>query len=71
VEELLDAEDDAARLQVLKNHASQITADFLQLFNGVVSQAETQNQPPEVVERLREAYRAALRFSMESNIKKN
>ena len=71
VEELLDAEDDAARQQVLKNHASQITADFLQLFNGVVSQAEAQKQPPEVVQRLQEAYRAALRFSMESNIKKN
>jgi len=71
VEELLDAEDDAARQVVLKDHASQITADFLQLFNGVVSQAEAQKQPPEVVQRLQEAYRAALRFSMESNIKKN
>jgi hypothetical protein len=47
----------------VKDHASQITAEFLQLFNGVVSQAEAQKQPPEVVKRLQEAYRAALRFS--------
>jgi hypothetical protein len=68
-EELVGAEDETARRQIMEAHADQITDEFLQVLSGLVNQMETQGQP-EMAQRLQEVYRAALRFSMEANLKK-
>jgi hypothetical protein len=68
-EELLGAEDDAGRREILQAHAEEITPDFLQMLSTLVGQFEQQGQP-ELSKRLQEAYRSALRFSMEANMKK-
>lgn len=68
-EELMGAEDETGRRQILDAHADQITDEFLQMLSGLVNQMETQGQP-EMAQRLQEVYRIALRFSMEANLKK-
>lgn len=68
-EELMGAEDEAGRRAILESHAEQITPEFLQILTSLVSQLESQGQA-EMAKRLQEIYRSALRFSMESNLKK-
>jgi len=68
VEELLSAENQEARQEVLKNNISSITPEFLQILNGLVMQSEKEQQPAEVQQELKEIYRLALRFSMQNNL---
>jgi hypothetical protein len=68
-EELMGAEDEAGRRAILEAHAAEITPEFLQILTSLMGQLEEQNQP-EMAQRLQDAYRSALRFSMQSNIKK-
>ncbi len=68
-EELMGAENESARREVMQAHADEITPEFLQMLSTLVSQLEQQGQQ-ELSQRLQEAYRAALRFSMEANLKK-
>lgn len=68
-EELLGAENDADRRAIFEAHADQITPEFLQVLNSLMSQLEQQGQP-DLVQRLQEVYRAALRFAMQANLKK-
>lgn len=67
-EELLGAGDDAARQAIFEAHREEITPEFLQMINGLVSQLGEQGQA-EVSQQLQEIYRAALRFSMQANLK--
>jgi hypothetical protein len=68
-EELMGAENEAARREILETHAAEITPEFLQMLSSLMAQLEQQGQK-DLSERLQEAYRAALRFSMQSNLKK-
>jgi uncharacterized protein YutE (UPF0331/DUF86 family) len=68
-EELMGAEDEAQRTEMLQAHAEEITPEFLQVLSSLVSQLEQQQQP-EMAQRLQEVYRSALRFSMKANMKK-
>lgn len=68
VEELLSAEDEAQRQQILETNSQSINADFLQILNGLVMQSEKESQPAEVQQELKEIYRMALRFSMQNNL---
>jgi hypothetical protein len=68
-EELMGAENDAARREILEAHADEITPEFLQMLSQLVAQLDQQGQK-EVAQRLQESYRSALRFSMEANLKK-
>ena len=70
VEDLVGAENDEQRHGILLTHAEMINPDFVQMLNQLVSQSESEGQPAEVVERLKAAYQAALRFSMEMQFKK-
>lgn len=69
VEELMGAETEADRQQFLQEHAGQITPEFLQMLTQLRNQMEQQEQP-ELAARLQEAYRSALRFSMQANLNK-
>jgi hypothetical protein len=71
IDELLSAKTDAERQQILENHRSEVTQEFLDTLNGVVAQVESQgsgDKDKELVEALQASYRAALRFSMQSNL---
>lgn len=68
-EELLGAESDAGRHEILQAHAEEITPEFLQMLSQLVDQLEQQGQA-DLSRKLQEAYRSALRFSMEANLKK-
>jgi hypothetical protein len=69
IQELLDAPDDQSVREVLVAHRTEINDEFLQVFSGVINQPENTKQDPKVIEKLQNAYRAALRFSMEANFK--
>ena len=68
-EELMGAENEASRREIMEKHAADITPEFLQLLSSLMAQLEQQGQQ-ELSQRLQEAYRSALRFSMQANLKK-
>ncbi len=68
-EELMGAEDESGRQKILQDHAEEITPEFLQMVSSLMGQLEQQGQQ-ELAARLQEAYRSALRFSMQANLKK-
>jgi hypothetical protein len=68
-EELMGAENEDQRKAILQQHAEEITPEFLQVLSQLVAQLEQQDQK-EMAQQLQEVYRSALRFSMQSNLKK-
>lgn len=69
IENLLKAEGESAKQAVLEQNADQITPDFLSFFANLIVQAQSQQQPEATLNKLQEAYKTALRFSMMSNLK--
>jgi hypothetical protein len=67
IEELLDFEDEPERRAWFEEHRQEITPQFLDTLTALLSQ--TQNgEDHELYQRLKSAYRSALRFSMEMNL---
>ncbi len=75
LEELLAAPDDAALNKLLEQHATEITPEFSSVIASVLTRSEEQsNEKPSAEEkdtlaRLEKIYKAALKFSMQKNIK--
>lgn len=69
IEELLDADTDEERQDWLEKHREEITPEFMDTMMGFLGQLEGEEEV-ELYERMQMAYRSALRFSMESNLKK-
>ncbi len=69
IEDLLSAQDDVARRELLEKNEEKISPEFLQILSGLVSQMQEQGQE-ELAHQLEGVYRQALRFSMEMNMKK-
>ena len=70
IQEMIEASDDNAMRKVLEKHPDQINDEFLQVFSSLLNQSEISRQDPQVGEKLQSAYKVALRFSMEANLKK-
>jgi hypothetical protein len=73
IEELLAAQSDEERMQILASHREEVTPEFMETFNNLVAQtqaAPAESQEKELAEQLQAAYRTALRFSMQENLKK-
>jgi hypothetical protein len=68
-EELMGAENEDQRKAILQEHAEEITPEFLQVISQLVAQLEQQDQK-DMAKQLQDVYRSALRFSMQSNLKK-
>jgi hypothetical protein len=68
-EELMSAENENDRQKILAENADRITPEFLQMMTTLRTQLEEQGQA-DLAQRLQEAYRSALRFSMQANLKK-
>jgi hypothetical protein len=69
IEELLDAPDDQATRQLMEAHKDQITPEFLQMLSGLLAQVQQSGQDSELLQRLQNLNRQALRFSMEMNLR--
>lgn len=68
-EELMGAETEADRRAILEANADKITPEFLQVLSSLMSQLEQQGQA-DLSQRIKEVHRAALRFSMQANLRK-
>lgn len=69
IEEMLDAENDAARRELMEENPEAITPEFLQMLSGLIAQVEQSDQDPQLLESLNQLNRQARRFSMESKFK--
>lgn len=67
INELINTPDEAACLNLLEANQQMVNPEFLQMFNGLISQVE--EQQPELLERVQEVYRLVLRFSMQKKMK--
>jgi hypothetical protein len=68
IEMLVGTEKDEDVEKILEQNAAAITPEFVQLFNQLISQSETQNQSAELVDLLKKRYKQVLRFSMQKNL---
>jgi hypothetical protein len=71
VEQLLQAPDDAAVEQMLKENDAMVNQPFLDALSGLVAQMESQGDNPEAKamgEKLGEVYKIALKYSMKKNM---
>jgi hypothetical protein len=66
IEELLDAPDDASLDQLLAEHQTEITPDFISALANVMSQVEASDDK-EFAQKVHTVYRKALRYSMQKN----
>lgn len=69
VEQLLSMKDYDERMKTMQEKADMITPEFLQMLSGLISQTESQKQPEELVNRLKEINRIALRVTMMAALK--
>ena len=65
--ELLEAPSDDVRKQVIEAHKDEITPEFVESLSAMMLQME-EGKDKELSEKVRAAYRAALRASMEKGI---
>jgi hypothetical protein len=70
IEKLLEAPDEDAMHKILGEKPELITQEFTQMLPGLINQAESQKENPEVVEKLRKINRVVLKISMQSNLAK-
>jgi hypothetical protein len=68
IEQLISAEKDEDRDALLEKNADQVTPEFLQIFDQLVHQSESQHQSAQMVELLKKTYKQVLRFSMKKNL---
>lgn len=69
IEDLLDADDDEARLKILDENQEKITPEFLETLTKIMSQVEA-SQDVELAQKIKDLHRLAVRFSMQLNLRK-
>ncbi len=70
IEKLLEAEDEPAIQKLLDENPQLISAELTQLIPGLINQAETQKEAPEVLDKLRQINKLILKKSMKANLAK-
>jgi hypothetical protein len=69
IEELLSIENKVERQKKLEENKGKVTPEFLQVLTSIITQSESQGQPTELINELKEIYRSTLRISMQNNLK--
>jgi hypothetical protein len=69
IQELINTTSEEELQNKLQEHLSEITPEFLDLFNNIIVQSEGKNTDVKVLDKIKEVYRSVLRFSMMKNIK--
>lgn len=67
LDELMEAPDDEARNQVIETHQEEITPEFVESLSGMLVQLQ-ENEDKDLADKVRAAYRAALRASMKKGM---
>jgi len=70
LEKLLELENYDERMQLMQEKSEMITPEFVQILSGIIQQSESQSQPVEIVNKLKEIHRIAMRVTMMNAIKK-
>jgi len=68
IEILIQAENEGAIDDILEEHADEITDEFIQFMQNLLSQTQQQENSQVAMEKLQQVYRHALRFSMKRNL---
>lgn len=68
IEDLIQAEGEAAINALLDENADEITDEFMQFLMNLLNQTQQQEGRDAAVEKLQQVYRQALRFSMKRNL---
>ncbi|HWR64718.1 MAG TPA: CpXC domain-containing protein [Bellilinea sp.] len=70
IEKLLGMENYDERMAYMQSKAEMITPEFTQMLSGLIAQSEAQKQPEDLVNKLKEINRIAVRISMMAAMKK-
>ncbi len=70
VEQLLDMPGYDERLKLMQSKSEMITPEFTQMLAGIIAQTEAQHQPEELINKLKEINRIAIRITMTEAMKK-
>ncbi len=70
LEQLVGMDNYDERMKLMQDNAEKVTPEFVQLLGGIIQQSEAQNQPAELVDKLKETHRIALRVTMMNAMKK-
>jgi hypothetical protein len=65
LQDLMEAPDDAARAKIVEDHAEEITPEFVESLSGMMMQLQEKEENKELEGKVRAAYRAALKASMQ------
>jgi hypothetical protein len=68
LEELLEADEEAARQELIENNKEKITPEFFQMLSGLMNQVSETSQDPELMEKVKAVNRQVLRYSMQSSL---
>ncbi len=68
LEELLEAEDEATRQELLDSNKDKVTPELFQMISGLMNQVTETNQDPVLVEKIKAINRQVLRYSMQSSL---
>jgi hypothetical protein len=68
IEELLDAPGEAGQRKILEENPDKITPEFLDTLTNLVAQVQNSDDK-DLVERMKDVHRLALRFSMRKDLK--
>lgn len=70
IEALLGAKDAGARKAIFEQAGEAISSEFLQMLGSLTQQVEQSQQDPELLSKLQEINREALRYSMQQNLRR-
>ena len=68
IQELLSTQNEDELQKKMRDHSDEITSEFAEIINTLISQPDSKNQDANLMEKLKTLYRAVLRFSMQKNL---
>jgi hypothetical protein len=69
IQKLIDTKDETEQRKILEENSAMVTDELLQAINSIITEGETRNQSPELMQSLQSIYKLALRFNMEKKLK--
>ena len=70
IEELLGLENYDERMALMQSRSEMVTPEFTQMLGGLIAQSEAQKQPEDLISKLKEINRIAVRITMMAAMKK-
>jgi hypothetical protein len=70
IEQLLEMENYDQRMALMQSKTEMVTPEFTQMLSGLIAQSEAQKQPEDLINKLKEINRIAVRITMMAAMKK-